>query len=71
MGSVTSADGRHDYQRCTDEDCPRFGCQVFREGRQLGEVLGYSRGHAEGTEAGYKLGFGDGLDACPRPHGRR
>ena len=67
MGSPASAD-KHDYQRCTDDNCPRFPCQVFKEGRQLGEDLGHARGHAEGVEAGYKLGFADGIDACPRPH---
>jgi hypothetical protein len=69
MGSPASAD-KHDYRRCTDEDCPRFPCQVFKEGRQLGEVSGYARGHAEGVEAGYKLGFPDGIEACPRPHAK-
>jgi hypothetical protein len=71
MGSVTSADGRHDYQRCTDENCPRFGCQAYKEGRELGEVLGRARGEAKGFEAGYKQGFAEGTGACPRPHGRR
>ena len=51
MGSPASAD-KHDYQRCTDDNCPRFPCQVFKEGRQLGEDLGHARGHAEGVEAG-------------------
>ena len=51
MGSPASAD-KHDYRRCTDDNCPRFPCQVFKEGRQLGEDLGHARGHAEGVEAG-------------------
>ena len=70
MGSVISADGRHDYQRCTDEECPRFPCQVYREGRDDGHRDGYDKGHAEGYEAGYKQGFAEGIEACPRPHGK-
>jgi hypothetical protein len=66
---VTSADGKHDYRRCADENCPRFGCQVYKEGQQLGEILGRARGHAEGHEDGYKQGFAAGLGA--RQHARR
>ena len=44
MGSPASAD-KHDYRRCADENCPRFPCQVFKEGRRrLGEDLGHARG---------------------------
>ena len=75
MGSPASAD-KHDYQRCTDANCPRFPCQVYKEGfgdgHQRGFDEGYAKGfedgHAEGFDAGYKQGFADGIDACPRPH---
>jgi hypothetical protein len=67
---VTSADGKHEYQRCTDDNCPRFPCQVYKQGVSAGWAAGHARGHAEGVELGYKLGFPDGIAACPRPHGK-
>ena len=77
MGSPASAD-KHDYQRCTDENCPRFPCQVDKEGVRDGWAAGYPAGYAkgyeagyrDGYEAGYKQGFREGQDACPRPHGK-
>ncbi len=77
MGSPASAD-RHDYRRCADENCPRFPCQVFKEGFGAGWAAGHASGYAEGFqagygdgyEAGYKQGFSDGIDACPGPHGK-
>ena len=73
MGSPASAD-KHDYQRCTDDNCPRFPCQVYKQGSGDGHRRGYDEGRAqgyqEGYEDGYKLGFGDGIDACPRPHSK-
>jgi hypothetical protein len=68
MGAPTEG---HDYRRCGDVNCPRYACQLYWEGRQDGEHLGYERGHAEGYDAGYKQGFSDGTVACPRPHGKR
>ena len=76
-GAVTSADGKHEYQRCTDENCPRFPCQVYKEGFEDGHRRGFDEGYAKGYEdgyrdgydAGYKQGFADGIEACPRPHG--
>ena len=72
MGSPASAD-KHDYQRCTDDNCPRFPCQVYKEGFGDGHQRGLDEGTRragtpEGFEAGYKQGFADGIDACPRPH---
>ena len=76
MGPVTSADGKHEYQRCADDNCPRFPCQVYKQGVEDGHrrgfdegyAKGFEDGHAEGFDAGYKQGFADGIDACPRPH---
>ena len=78
MGPVTSPDGKHEYQRCTDDNCPRFPCQVYKQGFSAGWAAGHASGYAEGFqagysdgyEAGYKQGFGDGIDACPGPHGK-
>jgi hypothetical protein len=68
----------HRYDRCGDGNCPRFPCQVYKQGFEDGHRRGYDEGHAEGYDeghrdgydAGYKQGFGDGIDACPRPHGK-
>jgi hypothetical protein len=47
----------HEYTACDDEDCPRFICRVYKEGR------------ADGNAEGYQIGFADGLASCPGPHG--
>jgi hypothetical protein len=48
---------RHDYETCTDPHCSRYGCRVYREGRESG----CAEGHADG----YAQGFADGLSADP------
>ena len=53
----------HDYQLCSDRDCPRFPCRVFREGREAGYHDGYDAGFADGYGAGYGAGFADGYSA--------
>ncbi len=77
----------HDYRQCyydslpdrgrAAQDCDRFPCRIYREGRAHGwddgHARGYATGYAEGYEAGYRdgyeRGFPDGIAACPRPHG--
>ena len=77
----------HDYRQCyydsqpargrAAQDCDRFPCRVYREGRAHGyddgHAKGYAEGWAKGYDAGYRdgyaRGFPDGMDACPRPHG--
>jgi len=69
--------GSHEYTSCDDDDCPRFPCRVYKEGRRDGKIegfqLGYAKGYAEGYrkgyDAGYKTGFAEGLASCPGPHG--
>ena len=52
---------RHgEHLACDDEDCPRFQCRVYKEGR--------SDGIAEGRQLGYAEGYPDGMAACPLPH---
>ena len=66
----------HEYTDCDDDDCQRFPCRVYKEGRADGFATGwdrgYARGYADGYERGYKEGYGkgfpDGIAACPRPH---
>jgi hypothetical protein len=50
----------HEYAACEDDDCPRFQCRVYKEGR--------SDGRTEGWTAGYAIGFPEGMAACPLPH---
>ena len=77
----------HDYRQCyydslpdrgrAAQDCDRFPCRIYREGRAHGyddgHTRGYATGYAEGYDAGYRdgyeRGFPDGIAACPRPHG--
>ena len=39
---------QHDYQNCTDPDCPRFACKVYKEGIDAGQAEGYAEGCTEG-----------------------
>lgn len=63
---------KHDYQACSDQDCPRPLCTAFKAGWKQGYDAGYEDGYSVGFERGYKegydKGFPDGIDACPRPH---
>lgn len=62
----------HRYEYCGDEHCPRWPCQVYKQGAEDGYRRGFdegvAKGYEDGYEAGYKQGFTDGIDACPRPH---
>lgn len=46
----------HLAQDCTDNDCPRFPCRIYREGFEAGFRQGYSAGEAAGYAAGYSAG---------------
>jgi hypothetical protein len=67
----------HEYASCDDDDCQRFPCRVYKEGREAGRVegfalgyaAGYPKGYNDGYAAGYAAGFPDGLASCPGPHG--
>jgi hypothetical protein len=67
MGVLSDAQTQHRYQTCTDEDCQRYACRVYREGYSNGKA-GHAEGRAQGHAEGYSEGFGDGLAACPGPH---
>lgn len=56
---------KHDYQACSDKDCPRSLCVAFKTGRRLG----WAEGEEDGYTVGYSSGFADGLQSCPLPHG--
>lgn len=58
------AKAKHDYQRCTDEECQRPLCVAFRTGYQTGNRDGWD----EGYEAGWDRGYPAGQAACPRSH---
>ena len=70
MGGAARTATEHRYEYCGDDNCPRFACQVYREGFGDGHRRGFDEGRAQGYEDGYKQGFADGIEACPRPHGK-
>ena len=47
---------RHDYETCQDPYCTRYGCRVYREGKDAGRPEGHADGYAEG--------FADGIAAA-------
>jgi hypothetical protein len=51
---------KHDYQACSDKDCPRPLCVAFKTGRKLG--------YQDGFNDGFGSGFSAGLASCPGPH---
>lgn len=51
---------RHDYRTCNDDDCPLFGCRVYRDGFEDGYRQGYAAGYGAGYSAGYGDGYADG-----------
>ena len=63
MALPTRQQEKHDYQTCDDDDCPRYPCQVYKEGFRAGHVVGWHRGYATGYSEGYQKGYGDGYAA--------
>lgn len=63
-----AARGEHEPEDCTDDDCPRFGCRMYKRGYLAGDAAGFRRGYKAGYVDGYAKGFPDGIAACPRPH---
>lgn len=53
----------HDYWQCEDQDCERFPCRVYREGRARGYAEGFEIGFEKGYGEGYEHGFTDGWKA--------
>lgn len=51
----------HDYWQCDDQDCERFPCRVYREGRERGYREGFDKGFADGYGEGYEHGHADGF----------
>lgn len=54
-----SSQQAHDYQTCTDPDCPRFPCKVYKEGAEAGHASGYASGYGDGFADGYSAGSSD------------
>jgi hypothetical protein len=48
MGGAARTAEQHRYDQCGDDNCPRWPCQVYREGYEDG----YRRGFDEGRAAG-------------------
>jgi hypothetical protein len=49
----------HDYQACTDRDCPRPVCVAYRTGYHTGNHDGYDHG----WQVGYAVGHADAYTA--------
>lgn len=54
----------HDYQACSDGNCPRTLCVAFKTGYKTGDRDGYDHGF----QIGWDRGFPAGQAACPRAH---
>ena len=54
----------HHYTECTDPDCPRFPCKVYKEGAQSGYWRGWADGETAGFAAGYAAGVASGAPAA-------
>jgi hypothetical protein len=59
---------RHDCETCTDPYCTRYGCRVYREGREAGLAEGHAEGYAEGFAAGFAAGMSEQLTGGPGDH---
>jgi hypothetical protein len=55
----------HHYADCTDPDCPRFPCKVFKEGA----AAGYRTGFMDGESVGFAAGFAAGVASAPAAAG--
>ena len=53
-------DREHDYADCTDAECPRYPCRIYREGFIAGTAAGYGAGMAAGYAEGYSAGYQEG-----------
>ena len=63
-GSKRRQQDRHDYQACSDRDCPRPLCVAYKTGHRTG----YQEGNEDGWNTGFASGFADGVQSCPLPH---
>ena len=62
----------HEPAACNDDDCPRYGCKMYKEcyengygdghgaGYGSGRAQGHAEGHAEGRAEGYAEGYAAG-----------
>jgi hypothetical protein len=67
-----STGNAHEPAECKDDDCPRYGCKMYKQGYEAGyadghgagygagRVQGYVEGHADGRTEGYAEGYADG-----------
>jgi len=57
----------HEPPACQDDDCPRYGCRMYKEGREDGKAEGYGGGYAQGAadgySAGHEAGFAEGAES--------
>lgn len=55
---------KHDYQACSDKDCPRSLCVAFRVGRKFGYQEGFDDGFISGTASGFASGYAAGAQSA-------
>jgi hypothetical protein len=64
MALASGRDDHPDYRECTDADCPRYPCRIYREGFRDGRDVGRREGYAEGYPDGYIDGYAAGASAA-------
>jgi hypothetical protein len=60
-----STGNAHEPAECDDEDCPRYGCKMYKQGYQAGEADIAGAAYAAGRADGYSEGFQAGAASVP------
>jgi len=55
-----STGNAHEPTECKDDDCPRYGCKMYKEGYENGYGDGHGAGYGAGRSDGYAEGYADG-----------
>ena len=55
-----STGNAHEPAECKDDDCPRYGCKMYKEGYENGYGDGHGAGYGAGRSDGYAEGYADG-----------
>jgi hypothetical protein len=55
-----STGNAHEPAECKDDDCPRYGCKMYKGGYEHGYGDGHGAGYGAGRSDGYAEGYADG-----------
>ncbi len=55
-----STGNAHEPAECKDDDCPRYGCKMYKGGYEHGYSDGHGAGYGAGRSDGYAEGYSDG-----------